>query len=338
MSLKEMLTKAFTYTGEVINNPNKSIRKVELVPFSRTVLYSLYYRAIQKKVQGSLREEECVLLFNNYFDRGVTDTSCYTQEDLKYINELKNLDLTNIYDRGYRKESFESLAESQILPTYLNIIDYEVGTNLLETCLKKVYIVKGYKLGRFQDKVQGDNVIRCTHDITYNFFYNLLPIISSYDESKLSSYISSKLRAIFVTDGPNFREAYAVVNKLAYLRGIAKEDVYTTNQSEDDLFTKVPEQEIPTATKTNPTPTPTSTSEHSGVEHKGMDIMAAVNPIDGLKSSAFMERYSRYADLDISYTKSELEAVAAELKLLDSTSLEGNELIIRQQILARLEG
>lgn len=334
MSLKEMLTKAFTYTGEVINNPNKSIRKVELVPFSRTVLYSLYYRAIQKKVQGSLREEECVLLFNNYFDRGVTDTSCYTQEDLKYINELKNLDLTNVYDKGYRKESFESLAESQILPTYLNIIDYEVGTNLLETCLKKVYIVKGYKLGRFQDKVQGDNVIRCTHDITYNFFYNLLPIISSYDESKLSFYISSKLRAIFVTDGPNFREAYAVVNKLAYLRGIAKEDVFATNQSEDDLFTKVPEKETVSAT----TATSQSTVEPRGIQTFSMDIMAAVNPIDGLRSSAFMERYSRYADLDISYTKSELEAVAAELKLLDSTSLEGNELIIRQQILARLEG
>ena len=329
-----MLTKAFTYTGEVINNPNKSIRKVELVPFSRTVLYSLYYRAIQKKVQGSLREEECVLLFNNYFDRGVTDTSCYTQEDLKYINELKNLDLTNVYDKGYRKESFESLAESQILPTYLNIIDYEVGTNLLETCLKKVYIVKGYKLGRFQDKVQGDNVIRCTHDITYNFFYNLLPIISSYDESKLSFYISSKLRAIFVTDGPNFREAYAVVNKLAYLRGIAKEDVFATNQSEDDLFTKVPEKETVSAT----TATSQSTVEPRGIQTFSMDIMAAVNPIDGLRSSAFMERYSRYADLDISYTKSELEAVAAELKLLDSTSLEGNELIIRQQILARLEG
>ena len=334
MSLKEMLTKAFTYTGEVINNPNKSIRKVELVPFSRTVLYSLYYRAIQKKVQGSLREEECVLLFNNYFDRGVTDTSCYTQEDLKYINELKNLDLTNVYDKGYRKESFESLAESQILPTYLNIIDYEVGTNLLETCLKKVYIIKGYKLGRFQDKVQGDNVIRCTHDITYNFFYNLLPIISSYDESKLSFYISSKLRAIFVTDGPNFREAYAVVNKLAYLRGIAKEDVFATNQSEDDLFTKVPEKETVSAT----TATSQSTVEPRGIQTFSMDIMAAVNPIDGLRSSAFMERYSRYADLDISYTKSELEAVAAELKLLDSTSLEGNELIIRQQILARLEG
>lgn len=334
MSLKEMLTKAFTYTGEVINNPNKSIRKVELVPFSRTVLYSLYYRAIQKKVRGSLREEECILLFNNYFDRGVTDTSCYTQEDLKYINELKNLDLTNVYDKGYRKESFESLAESQILPTYLNIIDYEVGTNLLETCLKKVYIVKGYKLGRFQDKVQGDNVIRCTHDITYNFFYNLLPIISSYDESKLSSYISSKLRAIFVTDGPNFREAYAVVNKLAYLRGIAKEDVFATSQSEDDLFTKVPEKETVSAT----TATSQSTVEPRGIQISSMDIMAAVNPIDGLKSSAFMERYSRYADLDISYTKSELEAVVAELKLLDSTSLEGNELIIRQQILARLEG
>lgn len=334
MSLKEMLTKAFTYTGEVINNPNKSIRKVELVPFSRTVLYSLYYRVIQKKVQGSLREEECVLLFNNYFDRGVIDTSCYTQEDLKYINELKNLELTNVYDGGYRKESFESLAASQILPTYLNIIDYEVGTNLLETCLKKVYIVKGYKLGRFQDKVQGDNVIRCTHDITYNFFYNLLPIISSYDESKLSSYISSKLRAIFITDGPAFREAYAVINKLAYLRGIAKEEVFATNQSEDDLFTKVPEKETITAT----TATSQPTVKPKGIQTSSMDIMAAVNPIDGLKSSAFMERYSRYADLDISYTRSELEAIAEELKLLDSTSLEGNELIIRQQILARLEG